>query len=86
MGREPAGKMEAEATSAPPLSHMSPRPPDLAGALLCQVQTAGCRFRNDVIQGIGGKQILLDDPSGISSMFQPNTAQYRAKIVSSTQR
>jgi hypothetical protein len=24
----------------------------------------GARFRNDVVSGIGGKQILLEDPAG----------------------
>ena len=25
---------------------------------------AGARFRNDIVSGFGGKQILLDDPAG----------------------
>jgi predicted enzyme related to lactoylglutathione lyase len=28
------------------------------------LQRAGCHFRSEIIQGAGGKQILLDDPSG----------------------
>lgn len=24
----------------------------------------GCRFRNDIVTGVGGKQILVEDPSG----------------------
>jgi catechol 2,3-dioxygenase-like lactoylglutathione lyase family enzyme len=28
------------------------------------LREAGVRFRNDIVNGIGGKQILLDDPSG----------------------
>jgi hypothetical protein len=32
----------------------------------------GARFRNDVVQGPGGKQILLLDPSGnVVELFQP---------------
>ncbi|MGO8264205.1 VOC family protein, partial [Rhizobium ruizarguesonis] len=27
---------------------------------------AGARFRNEIVQGIGGKQILLDYPAGNS--------------------
>jgi predicted enzyme related to lactoylglutathione lyase len=29
-----------------------------------KLKTAGCYFRNDIVQGNGGKQILLNDPSG----------------------
>lgn len=28
------------------------------------LRSAGAHFRNDVVTGLGGKQILLDDPSG----------------------
>jgi catechol 2,3-dioxygenase-like lactoylglutathione lyase family enzyme len=28
------------------------------------LKRAGVRFRNDIVTGIGGKQILLEDPSG----------------------
>jgi catechol 2,3-dioxygenase-like lactoylglutathione lyase family enzyme len=32
----------------------------------------GARFRNDVVAGPGGKQILLEDPSGnVVELFQP---------------
>src|SRR5204863_4284780 len=33
-------------------------------ALVEQLRTAGAHFRNDIVRGVGGKQILLDDPSG----------------------
>ena len=36
---------------------------DLDG-LVETLRSAGARFRNDVVSGIGGKQILLEDPSG----------------------
>ena len=29
-----------------------------------QLKRAGARFRNEIVTGIGGKQILLDDPAG----------------------
>ncbi|MEX2029580.1 MAG: VOC family protein [Anaerolineales bacterium] len=29
-----------------------------------EMKTAGLRFRNDVVKGPGGKQILLEDPDG----------------------
>jgi catechol 2,3-dioxygenase-like lactoylglutathione lyase family enzyme len=28
------------------------------------LKRAGARFRNEIVTGIGGKQILLEDPSG----------------------
>ena len=37
-----------------------------------RVRGAGAQFRNDVIEGPGGKQILLLDPSGnVVELFQP---------------
>src|SRR5262245_108395 len=36
---------------------------DLA-AEVARLRSAGVRFRNDVVTGPGGSQILLDDPSG----------------------
>ncbi len=36
---------------------------DLAGEVEA-LRRAGAHFRNDIVTGIGGKQILLDDPSG----------------------
>lgn len=37
-----------------------------------RLRTAGVRFRNDVVKGPGGSQILLDDPSGNPiELFQP---------------
>jgi hypothetical protein len=36
---------------------------------------AGARFRNDIIEGPGGKQILVLDPSGnVVELFQPRAA------------
>jgi catechol 2,3-dioxygenase-like lactoylglutathione lyase family enzyme len=33
-------------------------------AEVAALRAAGARFRNDIVQGMGGKQILLDDPAG----------------------
>ena len=42
------------------------------GAEVAQLREAGAKFRNDVIEGPGGKQILLQDPSGnVVELFQP---------------
>jgi len=39
---------------------------------VARLRAAGVRFRNDIISGPGGKQIVLDDPSGNPiELFQP---------------
>jgi catechol 2,3-dioxygenase-like lactoylglutathione lyase family enzyme len=39
---------------------------------VARLRKAGVSFRNDVVTGPGGKQILLDDPSGNPiELFQP---------------
>lgn len=41
-------------------------------ALIEQLRSGGVRFRNDIVSGNGGKQILLDDPSGNPiELFEP---------------
>jgi catechol 2,3-dioxygenase-like lactoylglutathione lyase family enzyme len=36
------------------------------------LRTSGARFRNEIVTGRGGKQILLDDPSGNPiELFEP---------------
>jgi len=41
-------------------------------AEVARLRAAGVRFRNDVISGRGGKQVVLDDPSGNPiELFQP---------------
>lgn len=48
-------------------------------ATIAQLKAAQARFRNEVVQGTGGKQILLEDPSGnLVELFQPNPGAYRA--------
>jgi len=48
-------------------------------AAIAELKAAGSHFRNNVVQGVGGKQILLEDPSGnLIELFEPNTAAYRA--------
>jgi catechol 2,3-dioxygenase-like lactoylglutathione lyase family enzyme len=41
-------------------------------ALVVSLREAGVHFRNDVVVGVGGRQILLDDPSGNPiELFEP---------------
>ena len=45
---------------------------DDINAEVARLRAAGVSFRNDVVTGPGGKQILLDDPSGNPiELFQP---------------
>lgn len=44
---------------------------DLA-ATVAALRADGAHFRNDIVAGVGGKQILVDDPSGNPvELFQP---------------
>lgn len=41
-------------------------------SLVEELGRAGARFRNDIVVGVGGKQILLEDPSGNPvELFEP---------------
>jgi predicted enzyme related to lactoylglutathione lyase len=41
-------------------------------AEVARLSDAGARFRNDIVEGPGGKQVLLLDPSGnFVELFQP---------------
>jgi catechol 2,3-dioxygenase-like lactoylglutathione lyase family enzyme len=41
-------------------------------AEVTRLRDAGATFRNDIVTGPGGKQILLEDPSGnVVELFQP---------------
>ena len=44
-------------------------------AEVARLRAAGASFRNDVLSGPGGKQVLLQDPSGnVIELFQPAAA------------
>ena len=50
---------------------------DLA-AMVASLRKAGARFRNDIVTGVGGKQILLEDPSGNPiELFEPTIPEAR---------
>ena len=43
-------------------------------AEVARLRDLGARFRNDIVKGPGGKQVLLQDPSGnFIELFQPAT-------------
>jgi catechol 2,3-dioxygenase-like lactoylglutathione lyase family enzyme len=44
------------------------------------LRKVGARFRNDVVTGVGGKQILVEDPSGNPiELFEPTAPEARLK-------
>ncbi|HSZ12502.1 MAG TPA: VOC family protein [Solirubrobacteraceae bacterium] len=44
------------------------------------LRQAGAIFRNDIVKGVGGKQILLEDPSGNPiELFQPTLPEAELK-------
>lgn len=50
---------------------------DLA-ATVDELRKKNARFRNDVVDGMGGKQILLEDPSGnLIELFEPKLPEAR---------
>jgi catechol 2,3-dioxygenase-like lactoylglutathione lyase family enzyme len=54
---------------------------DLA-AMVGALRAGGARFRNDIVTGVGGKQILVEDPSGNPvELFEPILDE--AKLTSS---
>ena len=47
-------------------------------ATVRRLAAAGARFRNDVVDGVGGRQILVEDPSGNPvELFEPIIAEAR---------
>jgi catechol 2,3-dioxygenase-like lactoylglutathione lyase family enzyme len=56
---------------------------DLEG-LVQRLRQHGARFRNDIVTGVGGKQILVDDPSGNPvELFEPTIGEARLSPGSS---
>lgn len=51
--------------------------PDIA-AKVAALREAGVRFRNEIVTGVGGKQILVEDPSGNPvELFEPLVREAR---------
>jgi len=47
-------------------------------AEVAHLRDAGVSFRSDVIEGVGGRQVLVEDPSGnLVELFQPTRAEAR---------
>lgn len=49
-------------------------------AMVAELRQAGAHFRNDIVTGVGGRQILLDDPSGNPiELFEPRLPEARLR-------
>jgi catechol 2,3-dioxygenase-like lactoylglutathione lyase family enzyme len=56
--------------------------PDLA-ATVAELRQHGVRFRNDVVTGVGGQQIIAEDPSGNPvELFEPALPEARLSPAS----
>ena len=51
--------------------------PDVAAAVE-KLRAAGVRFRNEIVTGVGGKQVMIEDPSGNPvELFEPTRPEAR---------
>jgi catechol 2,3-dioxygenase-like lactoylglutathione lyase family enzyme len=51
-------------------------------ALVGRLRAAGARFRNDIVIGVGGNQILVEDPSGNPvELFEPTRPDAREDAI-----
>jgi catechol 2,3-dioxygenase-like lactoylglutathione lyase family enzyme len=47
-------------------------------AVVARLRENGARFRNDIVVGVGGKQILVEDPAGNPvELFEPTISEAR---------
>ncbi len=47
-------------------------------ATVARLRSAGVRFRNEIVEGAGGNQVLIEDPSGNPiELFQPTLPEAR---------
>jgi catechol 2,3-dioxygenase-like lactoylglutathione lyase family enzyme len=50
---------------------------DIEG-LVQRLRDRGARFRNEIVSGVGGKQVLVEDPAGNPvELFEPTIAEAR---------
>lgn len=47
-------------------------------AVVARLRKGGAHFRNDIVSGVGGRQIIVDDPSGNPvELFEPTRPEAR---------
>ena len=48
------------------------------GATVDRLRAAGARFRNEIVEGVGGRQVLIEDPAGNPvELFEPTRDEAR---------
>jgi catechol 2,3-dioxygenase-like lactoylglutathione lyase family enzyme len=53
------------------------------GATVDRLRAGGARFRNEIVEGVGGRQVLVEDPAGNPiELFQPTRDE--ARLTSSS--
>ena len=51
-------------------------------ATVARLREHGAQFRNDIITGVGGKQILVEDPAGNPiELFEPSIAEAKLEVT-----
>jgi catechol 2,3-dioxygenase-like lactoylglutathione lyase family enzyme len=54
-------------------------------ATIQALRERGARFRNDMVVGVGGKQVLVEDPAGnLIELFEPTRPEARLDAVSTS--
>jgi uncharacterized protein YndB with AHSA1/START domain/predicted enzyme related to lactoylglutathione lyase len=62
-------------------NHFAVKVEDLS-ATVSTLRQAGVHFRNDIVNGVGGRQIIIDDPSGNPvKLFEPCMPEARLETV-----
>jgi len=52
-------------------------------SIVADLRAHGARFRNDIVAGVGGKQVLVEDPSGNPvELFEPTISEARLSPTS----
>jgi catechol 2,3-dioxygenase-like lactoylglutathione lyase family enzyme len=50
------------------------------GATVDRLRTGGARFRNEIVEGVGGRQVLVEDPAGNPvELFEPTLDEARLR-------
>ena len=79
-GRGGGGQVMPDGTRPEPggWNRFSLQVDDLA-AEVERLQAAGARFRNEIVDGVGGRQIIVEDPAGNPvELFEPTIPEARA--------
>src|SRR5436190_10333924 len=75
--RRRSGKARWDSARARGLESVPVEVDDIEGAV-ARLREEGGHFRNDIVTGVGGKQVLVEDPSGNPvELFEPTRSEAR---------